>query len=99
MWAMMEKLRMFFINKLKTKKSGTRPGRRKLHVGAIQKKRRIGADRSGRTSQASALSSDRDGLGRIGIAPKLSILPDFSLESPVSGGRPQASLENSLATR
>jgi hypothetical protein len=25
MWAMMEKLRMFFINKLKTKKSGTRP--------------------------------------------------------------------------
>jgi hypothetical protein len=26
--AMMEKLRMFFINKLKTKKSGTRPGRR-----------------------------------------------------------------------
>jgi hypothetical protein len=27
MWAMMEKLRMFFINKLKTKKSGTRPSR------------------------------------------------------------------------
>jgi hypothetical protein len=33
MWAMMEKLRMFFINKLKTKKSGTRNTKKAPRLG------------------------------------------------------------------
>jgi hypothetical protein len=42
MWAMMEKLRMFFINKLRTKKSGKR-----LYLqpcAAIRKKRFVGVN-------------------------------------------------------
>src|SRR5437764_1579920 len=89
MWAMMEKLRMFFINKLKTKKSGTRPaGGPKAVPAQYKKSAALGRTALGPASQASALSCDcglNDGGGN---RYKPIILPDFGLESPVSALNP-----------
>jgi hypothetical protein len=56
MWAMMEKLRMFFINKLKTKKSGTRPGRQAWFLPAQYEKSAASGGRE--VPRASALSGE-----------------------------------------
>src|SRR4051812_12869909 len=88
MWAMMEKLRMLFINKTLKTKSG-RGGRRLAKppgpdaTGAIQKKRSVGGVAIPRRAPYRAREAT---VQRTEAFPKLPILPVFRGKSPDCGG-------------